>query len=98
MRFNISGNPAPWVIGRHLGKDMWFVCDRIAFKEELEVAELVMTECGALQPVDMVGTEVSLDVSTGDADHGNRVFGKVTEIMSYDGKNIILAEETHRNF
>ncbi|MFS7307050.1 hypothetical protein [Rahnella inusitata] len=47
------------------------------------------------------GMEVSVDVSTGDADHGNRLFGKVTEVSELDGaKNgvILLVQEPEANF
>lgn len=47
------------------------------------------------------GMEVSVDVSTCDADHGNRLFGKVTEVSELDGaKNgvILLVQEPEANF
>lgn len=47
------------------------------------------------------GMEVSVDVSTGDSDHGNRLFGKVTEVSELDGaKNgvILLVQEPEANF
>jgi len=47
------------------------------------------------------GMEVSVDVSTCDADHGNRLFGKVTEVSELEGaKNgvILLVQEPDANF
>lgn len=43
--------------------------------------------------------EISMDVSTGDGDHGNRVFGSVSEVLVCD-KYIatFICEETSRNF
>jgi hypothetical protein len=43
---------------------------------------------------DLIGREISVDVSTGEEDAFNRVFAK---IIAIDGGNII-AEEIHRNF
>jgi hypothetical protein len=44
------------------------------------------------------GLEVSMDVSTGDSDAQNRIFGKVSEVMVYDRALHILAIEESRNF
>jgi hypothetical protein len=44
------------------------------------------------------GLEVSMDVSTGESDAQNRIFGKVSEVMVYDRALHILAIEESRNF
>lgn len=49
----------------------------------------------------IVGMTVSMDVSTGESDEYNRVFGEVTEVIPEQGgspENVILAVETERNF
>lgn len=43
--------------------------------------------------------EISMDVSTGDNDHGNRVFGSVNEVLVCDKYTAtLICEETSRNF
>jgi hypothetical protein len=47
----------------------------------------------------LIGMEVSIDVSTGDEDGGNRIFGRVDGVQAgTDGKSMILATEESRNF
>lgn len=51
----------------------------------------------------ITGMTVSVDVSTGDHDAGNRLFGEVTEVMEYDGgsdkhKVVLLVQSPEANF
>lgn len=51
----------------------------------------------------ITGMTVSVDVSTGEHDAGNRLFGEVTEVMEYDGgsdkhKVVLLVQEPTPNF
>lgn len=46
----------------------------------------------------LVGKEISLDVSTGEVDAGNRVFGTITEVRHHRNEFIVLADESSRNF
>ena len=43
--------------------------------------------------------EISMDVSTGENDDGNRVFGSVSEVLVCDKYTAtLICEETSRNF
>lgn len=46
----------------------------------------------------IMAKQISMDVSTGDADAGNRIFGVVNGVQEDPDGFIILAEEDHRNF
>ena len=51
----------------------------------------------------ITGMTVSVDVSTGEHDAGNRLFGEVTEVMEYDGgsdkhKVVLLVQSPEANF
>lgn len=54
---------------------------------------------GDAQPFKLEGMLVSMDVSTGEHDALNRIYGRVNEVMLDDGgAGTILAEEESRNF
>ncbi|HCO5638979.1 TPA: DUF551 domain-containing protein [Escherichia coli] len=76
--------------------------------EQMEVARIALASLGA-EPVSQTynlpelieGMEVSIDVSTCDADLGNRYFGTVTEALELDtAKNgyILLVQDAEPNF
>ncbi|HAW6323662.1 TPA: DUF551 domain-containing protein [Escherichia coli] len=76
--------------------------------EQMEVARIALASLGA-EPVSQTynlpelieGMEVSIDVSTCDADLGNRYFGTVTEASELDtAKNgyILLVQDAEPNF
>jgi hypothetical protein len=46
----------------------------------------------------LVGKEVSVDVSTGDHDLGNRLFAEVREVADSDDGFILLVDEVYRNY
>ncbi|EHV2437728.1 DUF551 domain-containing protein [Escherichia coli] len=93
--------------------DKSFVCDEIVFK--IDVVKNVLTAFKVAlasleaEPVSqsynlpelIEGMEVSIDVSTCDADLGNRYFGTVTEVSELDtAKNgyILLVQDAEPNF
>ncbi|EKH2408964.1 molecular chaperone DnaJ [Escherichia coli] len=76
--------------------------------EQMELARIALASLGA-EPVSQTynlpelieGMEVSIDVSTCDADLGNRYFGTVTEALELDtAKNgyILLVQDAEPNF
>ncbi|WP_126677001.1 DUF551 domain-containing protein [Escherichia coli] len=76
--------------------------------EQMELARIALASLGA-EPVSQTynlpelieGMEVSIDVSTCDADLGNRYFGTVTEALELDtAKNgyILLVQDAELNF
>lgn len=76
--------------------------------EQMELARIALASLGA-EPVSQTynlpelieGMEVSIDVSTCDADAGNRYFGTVTEVSELDtAKNgyILLVQDAKPNF
>ncbi len=76
--------------------------------EQMEVARIALAALEA-EPVNQTynlpelieGMEVSIDVSTCDADAGNRYFGTVTEVSELDtAKNgyILLVQDAEPNF
>ncbi len=85
-----------------------FTSIRDGLKEELKLAEIALASLEA-EPVSQTyklpelieGMEVSIDVSTCDADAGNRYFGTVTEVSElYTAKNgyILLVQDAEPNF
>lgn len=85
-----------------------FTSIRDGLKEELKLAEIALASLEA-EPVSQTyklpelieGMEVSIDVSTCDADAGNRYFGTVTEVSELDtAKNgyILLVQDAEPNF
>lgn len=85
-----------------------FTSIRDGLEEELKLAEIALASLEA-EPVSQTynlpelieGMEVSIDVSTCDADAGNRYFGTVTEVSElYTAKNgyILLVQDAKPNF
>ncbi|EAA4684148.1 hypothetical protein NYF46_002218 [Salmonella enterica] len=85
-----------------------FTSIRDGLNEELELARIALASLDA-EPVSQTynlpelieGMEVSIDVSTCDADAGNRYFGTVTEVSElYTAKNgyILLVQDAKPNF
>ncbi|ENP3652030.1 DUF551 domain-containing protein [Salmonella enterica] len=85
-----------------------FTSIRDGLEEELKLAEIALASLEA-EPVSQTyklpelieGMEVSIDVSTCDADAGNRYFGTVTEVSElYTAKNgyILLVQDAEPNF
>ncbi|ELX3085689.1 hypothetical protein QKX51_005026, partial [Salmonella enterica] len=85
-----------------------FTSIRDGLEEELKLAEIALASLEA-EPVSqpyklpelIEGMEVSIDVSTCDADAGNRYFGTVTEVSElYTAKNgyILLVQDAKPNF
>lgn len=85
-----------------------FTSIRDGLNEELELARIALASLDA-EPVSQTynlpelieGMEVSIDVSTCDADAGNRYFGTVTEVSElYTAKNgyILLIQDAKPNF
>ncbi|EKO1019461.1 DUF551 domain-containing protein [Salmonella enterica] len=85
-----------------------FTSIRDGLEEELELARIALASLDA-EPVSQTynlpelieGMEVSIDVSTCDADAGNRYFGTVTEVSElYTAKNgyILLVQDAKPNF
>ncbi|EOF5163430.1 hypothetical protein ACK1XF_000520 [Salmonella enterica] len=85
-----------------------FTSIRDGLKEELKLARIALASLEA-EPVSQTynlpelieGMEVSIDVSTCDADAGNRYFGTVTEVSElYTAKNgyILLVQDAKPNF
>ena len=73
--------------------------------DELEKAYNLLLERTYAQPVDIAalveGMEVSIDVSTGDHDSGNRLFGTVTLAQENQGSKhglILLVQDPEANF
>ncbi|HCP1428739.1 TPA: DUF551 domain-containing protein [Escherichia coli] len=88
------------------GEDCKVVLEMV--ERELELARIALTSLEA-EPVSQTynlpelieGMEVSIDVSTCDADLGNRYFGTVTEALELDtAKNgyILLVQDAEPNF
>ncbi|EOC7592308.1 DUF551 domain-containing protein [Salmonella enterica] len=85
-----------------------FTSIRDGLEEELELTRIALASLEA-EPVSQTynlpelieGMEVSIDVSTCDADAGNRYFGTVTEVSELDtAKNgyILLVQDAKPNF
>lgn len=85
-----------------------FTSIRDGLNEELELARIALASLDA-EPVSQTynlpelieGMEVSIDISTCDADAGNRYFGTVTEVSElYTAKNgyILLVQDAKPNF
>lgn len=73
--------------------------------DELEKAYNLLLERTYAQPVDIAalveGMEMSIDVSTGDHDSGNRLFGTVTLVQENQGSKhglILLVQDPEPNF
>jgi len=51
-----------------------------------------------IKPDQLEGLQVSVDVSTCDADSGNRIFGRVSSVTESKGETVLVVEEVERNF
>lgn len=70
----------------------------------VDVKEMVMSLDGEIPAPSLdcvgsiIGMEVSVDVSTGENDALNRIFGEVIEVSESKGKPVLCVEVTGNNF
>ena len=73
--------------------------DDVSEMEMVETEKLYTTPpVPVINPDQLEGMQVSVDVSTCDTDSGNRIFGRVTSVTESKGEMVLLVEETSRNF
>ncbi|WP_212645694.1 hypothetical protein [Delftia sp. PE138] len=105
LQLDADGALVPHGVGGHARGLLSAAAARLAAAPQAPAAPLIDGEgCLSDELRELItGMTVSVDVSTGEHDAGNRLFGEVTEVMEYDGgsdkhKVVLLVQSPEANF
>lgn len=97
---------AEWEPAEYGGSDRWLIAgvdSKVLLGDDdliINESRLLITPDGGVISITSfpMNAQVSVDVSTGDDDAFNRIFGKVIDFSVSNGEPVLIVEMTERNF